>query len=221
MKPSALLLLKTNHEYNDRVTSLARAVFGSLTLFETDHLTPFSEEIGRWNGDYLISYLCQRIVSENLLKRTRTAAINFHPGPPEYPGIGCTNFALYDGASVFGVTCHFMHELVDSGPIIGVQRFTIDASDSVFSLTQKCYSHLADLYGSVLERIDHEASVHPSNEKWTRTPYRRSELDELCRITKDMPDEEVQKRIRATHFPDKPGPYIDIAGSRFFFKKAA
>lgn len=220
MKPSALLLLKTNHEYNDRVTNLARTVFSSLTLLETDRLTPFSEEIFQWNGDYLISYLCQRVVSGIVLRRATTAAINFHPGPPEYPGIGCTNFALYHGVSDFGVTCHFMHECVDSGSIIEVRRFPIEPSDSVFSLTQRCYSHLADLYGSVLEKIDRNEPIHPSSEKWTRTPYRRSELDELCRITKDMPDEEVQNRIRATHFPGKSGPYIDVAGARFFFKKA-
>ena len=33
-----------------------------------------------------------------LIKRCKIAAINFHPGPPQYRGIGCINYALFEKA---------------------------------------------------------------------------------------------------------------------------
>ena len=70
------------------------------------------------------------------------ASENFHPGPPEYPGIGCTNFAIYDAASTFGVTCHHMNPKVDTGNMVSVKRFPLYDNDTVFSLTQRCYGYI-------------------------------------------------------------------------------
>ena len=45
-------------------------------------------------------------------------AINFHPGPPEFRGIGCANFALLKNSKYYGSTAHVMEAKVDSGPIL-------------------------------------------------------------------------------------------------------
>src|SRR5216684_8833236 len=86
---------------------------------------PAPAEFETWEGDYIVSYLSPWIVPEPLLNRARRAAINFHPGPPEYPGIGCTNFALYNNETSYGVTCHHMVPKVDTGAIISVKRFAV------------------------------------------------------------------------------------------------
>lgn len=79
------------------------------------------------------------IIPKGLLERVVKGAINWHPGPPEYSRIGCTNFAIYNNEKEFGITCHYMLDKVDTGKIIGVKRFSILENDTVFSITQKCY----------------------------------------------------------------------------------
>lgn len=170
---------------------------------------PFPDDLLSWKGDYLVSYLSPWIIPGALLERAGVAAINFHPGPPEYPGIGCTNFALYNEETVYGVTCHHMAAKVDTGSIIAVRRFPIFPSDTVWSVTQRCYAHILVLFYEILSTIRAGKPLPVSTETWTRRPYRRSELDELCRLTPEMTPEEQARRIRATTYPGMPGPWLD------------
>jgi methionyl-tRNA formyltransferase len=160
----------------------------------------FPKEALDWKGDIIISYLSQWIIPDNVLKNASVMAINFHPGPPEYPGIGCTNFAVYDGVSEYGVTCHHMLAKVDTGKIISVKRFPVYKTDTVFSITQRCYALILDQCFEILDYIIQEKPLPQSSEHWTRKPYLRKELNRLCRITPDMPIDEITRRIKATNF---------------------
>lgn len=153
-----------------------------------------------------------------MLERASVAAINFHPGPPEYPGISCTNFAIYNQASVFGITCHHMNPKVDTGRIIAVNRFPIFRRDSVYSLTQQCYSHILTLFYEIVSGILEDKPLPKSDKTWQRKPYKRKELNELCAIRPHMPAEEVKKRIRSTSFPGMPGAYVEIGGYKFMLE---
>jgi len=167
---------------------------------------------------YLISYIGPWVIGKNLLDITTLAAINFHPGPPEYPGIGCTNFALYHGAKQFGITVHHMEPKVDSGEIIMVKRFPVAPSDTVWTLSQKCYAYIFAAFCELLPLFKECSDFRGmSNEVWRRKPYTRKELDALCEITEDMSDEEVKRRVRATTYPDMPGAYIKKGGYKFEF----
>lgn len=165
--------------------------------------------------DIVISYLSPWIIPAGLLKTARTFAINFHPGPPNYPGIGCTNFAMYNGETKYGVTCHHIAAKVDTGEIIAVKRFPLRKNDSVFSLTQRCYEHIERLFVEVMNCYLTSDSLPRSSEEWIREPYRRSELEALCRVEIDMPKDEVDRRIRATTYPNMPGAYVELFGYRF------
>ena len=127
-------------------------------------------------------------------------AINFHPGPPAYPGIGCTNFAVYDGVDEYGVTCHHMLAKVDTGKIISVKRFPVYKTDTVFAITQRCYALILNQFFEIMDYIIQEKPFPDCDETWTRKPYLRKELNRLCRITPDMPIEEINRRIKATNF---------------------
>jgi methionyl-tRNA formyltransferase len=153
------------------------------------------------------------------LENAGKAAINFHPGSPEYPGIGCTNFAIYDEAPEFGITCHHMAEAVDTGPIIEVRRFPLLPGDSVLDLTLRCYENILECFIDILENILLARSLPESKENWTRAPYTRRELNDLCRIDTEISEREMHRRIRATVFPNAPGPYIELHGVRFDYCK--
>ena len=43
----------------------------------------------------------------------------------------------------------------------------------------------------------------------------RRELEELCKVTIDMEEEEIKRRIRATTYPGMPGAYIEVSGYKF------
>jgi len=165
--------------------------------------------------DYVLSYLCPIVLPQTILERARVAALNFHPGPPEYPGIGCTNFALYDEAERFGVTCHHMAASVDAGPIVAVRRFPLRSTDTVLSLTRRCHAVLFELFFEIADALIEGRELPSTTESWTRPPYRRRELDALCRIEPDMPDDEIRRRVRATRYPGYPGAYVELAGLRF------
>lgn len=168
--------------------------------------------------DIVLSYLSPWIVPQTVLAQARRSAINFHPGPPEYPGIGCTNFAIYHDAKEYGVTCHHMAASVDSGKIIMVKRFPLYPDDSVYSLTERCYDHIYLVFEEIWAGLVQDRPLPQSKESWKRKPYRRSELNELCRLTPEMSDEEVRRRVRATTFPGCPGAYLEKTGFRFVLK---
>ncbi|MDP3245027.1 MAG: formyltransferase family protein [bacterium] len=175
----------------------------------------FPEHVFDRQYDYVISYVSPWITPKKVLDDTKIAAINFHPGPPEYPGIGCTNFAIYDGVKEFGITVHHMFEKVDTGNIIFVKRFTVLENDTVYSLSQKCYVHIYNTFIEFLPLFVAQAILPKSGESWKRKPFTRKELNELCRVTKNMTDEEIRRRIRATSYPNMPGAFIELAGTKF------
>lgn len=177
----------------------------------------FPEDLMHWKGDYIFSYLSPWIIPNSLLESAEKGAINWHPGPPEYPGIGCTNFALYNNEKDFGITCHYMLAKVDTGKIIEVRRFKILENDSVYSITKKCYSLILNSFYSIIEKISSGEPLLVSVDDWTRKPFTRKELDSLCEITPDMPKDEIERRIRATTY-DKPWAFVEIKGNIFYYQ---
>ncbi|MBT9315653.1 formyltransferase family protein [Leptothoe spongobia] len=178
---------------------------------------PLPESIHSWQGDYIISYLSRWIVPKHLLERACVAAINFHPAPPEYPGIGCNNFALYEEAKEYGVTCHHMAPSVDTGKIIAVKRFPLLASDTVSTLLSRTYDYQQILFYEILNHIFKGEKIPTSEEQWTRKPFSRKEFNKLSKIELDMPKEEISKRVRATNFGIWK-PTLEIQGFTFELK---
>ncbi|MDT4969346.1 MAG: methionyl-tRNA formyltransferase [Acidobacteriota bacterium] len=215
---SVLFLGKQDDSYCEKAQEFIELKFPGATVITGTRQTPLPAEAESWQGDYLLSYLSPWIVPDALLKRARIASINFHPGPPEYPGIGCTNFAIYNNESDFGVTCHHMAPRVDTGKIIAVRRFPLLAADSVYSLTQRCYTQILALFFEMMSGVLAGEELPESTERWTRLPYKRSELNALCRIEPDMTTEEIRRRLRAVTFPGAPGGYVEIGGFRFEYK---
>lgn len=151
--------------------------------------------------DYILNVMGETILPESLLCRARIAALNFHPGPPNYPGRGCVNFALYDNARQFGVTCHRMVEKVDAGPIVMVRRFPIWECDTVKTVLERTHTELLRLFYEIVDYIHYGG--HPPvslGDRWTRKPYTRADLNKLATITVDMDELEIERRIRATSY---------------------
>ena len=195
-----MFLRKKDNQFAQRAEDFIRKYFQQSLIYSGGRKDKLPEEVLNWKGDLMISFISSWIYPEQLLSNVSYAAINFHPGSPEYPGTGCTNFAIYNGAQEYGVTCHHMKAGVDSGKIIAVKKFPVKEADTVYSVTQHCYKLIEEIFYEIMNSILNGQPLPVTNEQWKRKPYTRKQLDELCTITPDMSDEEINKRIKATTY---------------------
>jgi methionyl-tRNA formyltransferase len=208
-----LFLGKAAEESAQRAAAYAEAHFPGARVLLGGSGKPFPSLPAGETYGVVLSYLAPWIVPAEILSRARRAAINFHPGPPEYPGIGCTNFAFYDGVKEYGVTCHHMAPRVDTGAIIRVVRFPVHPTDTVLTVTRRCYAHIATLFYEMVDVILAGGELSRSAETWKRKPYTRSDFNGLLRLTRDMSPEEVRRRVRATTYPGHPAASYDDGGA--------
>lgn len=209
-----LFLRKKDNEYAQRAEDFVRKHFPHSLIFTGGRNDKLPDEVLNWKGDLLVSFISSWIYPEQLLSNAAFAAINFHPGSPEYPGTGCTNFAVYNGAKEYGVTCHHMNAGVDSGKIIAVKRFPVQEGDTVYGITQHCYQLIEETFYEIMNRILQGQPLPETDEQWKRKPFTRKQLDELCTITPDMSQEEINKRIKATTYK-KPWAFTKIGDHIF------
>lgn len=178
-----------------------------------------------WKGDYIFCFRSLFILPQRIIKNARIAAINFHPGPPDYPGSGCINFALYNDSKKYGVTTHIMNEKVDNGAILDVVFFEIDNSDTVDSLLKKTHDKLFFQFKNFINQVflkgenfinkQKEAS---KNIKWKGEALKMKDLENLKIIDKDITKKELQRIVRATYTKDYP-PVIILHGHQFALTK--
>lgn len=209
---------------NDYFSTIA-AEYIKTHIPETDVVYSLREEpipdlVINWRGDYIISYLSQWIIPNTILANAKIGAINLHPGSPSYPGIGCTNFAIYNNEKEFGITCHFMLPKVDTGGIIKVKRFLIHESETVYTLTQRCYSEINNVFFELVDNLLAGNVPTLSGETWLRKAYTRKELNALCQLDITMSEEEVNRRIKATTFGEQKWAYFYIHEKKYLLQKS-
>lgn len=196
-KPDSMLFLgKMRDRHVDRAVEFCNRNFPTVRVCLGAWGDPLPDVAYESNWDCIISYLSRWIVPEEMLQKT-SLAINFHPGSPEYPGYGCNNFAIYEGAGEFGVTCHHMVPRIDAGPIVAVSRFPVLPSDTGGTLLLRAYDRQLALFYDIIERIILGENLPVASEQWTRRPFTRKQFNELGQITPGMSDEEAARRRRA------------------------
>ena len=91
-KLKVLLLGKKNDKYTEIASKICMEKFKFSKIFLASRHDKIDKSIIKWKGDIIISYLFPKLIKKKLLLNTKLMPINFHPGPPKYPGIGCTNY---------------------------------------------------------------------------------------------------------------------------------
>lgn len=211
-----LFLGKAGDAHAARALDFCRTHFTEVSAHLGTWGDALPDEAREWRGDCIVSYLSRWIVPGEMLDRA-SVAINFHPGPPQYPGYGCNAFAIYDDAKEYGVTCHHMAGAVDSGAIVAVRRFAVLPSDNGGTLLERAYDYQLTLFYEVTAQLARGEKLPAAQEGWTRKPYTRREFHELGRITPDMAQQEIARRIRAaTIGPWKPR--LELQGHVFELK---
>ena len=218
--PDILFIGKRDDVFSKIAADYLKQNIPSAIIVYSSRSEPIPDIVTKWKGDYLLSYLSQWIIPAEVLANAKEGGINLHPGSPAYPGIGCTNFAIYNEEREFGITCHFMEPKVDTGRIIKVVRFPIHEKDTVYSITQRCYTIILHVFFELVDNFLQGKKPEAGHEQWQRKPYTRKELNNLCLLTKDMDKQEMKQRIAATTYGKQPWAYIELNGEKFYLKPA-
>lgn len=149
-------------------------------------------------GTRLLSFCSPVIVPGALLRALPRQSYNFHPGPPERPGRYPSVFALYENAATFGVTVHEMRAAVDSGPIVGGQRFNIAPDVDLEALEHVTLMHLLVVFRLLAQHLaTNPAPLPHAAEVWKGRKTSKAHCDALCVVTPDMDPGEADRRRRA------------------------
>ena len=186
-----------------------------LTIESVEQLASLSADVLRRSR--LIAFATPVIVPKTILDQIGYGAVNFHPGPPSYPGWAPAHFALYDEADEFGATVHVMIEKVDAGPIIDLVLFPIPPNTTVLTLEGMAYARLAFLFW----RMARELACHPAlpgalSVEWGTRKYSRRTYVSMCEIPLDISKRELDRRMRIFGSNDfSVAPTIKLHGIEF------
>ena len=166
--------------------------------------------------DLVISLLFWKRIRRPLIQLPGIACINFHPAPlPEFRGIGGYNVAIMENLNYWGAAVHVVDESFDTGDLIDVRRFDIDAlHETAFSLEQKTQQVLFEMFRDTMENVNRDR-------KFTGKPqgegryFSRGDFERLRRIQPDDTREIVARKIRAFWYPPNGGASILINGTEY------
>lgn len=211
-----VLLLTKNDTWCNNVVTLSRMFFGdNLLVYQGSENDEFPN-LPKHDWHALISYRSPWVVPVEYLTRSKFA-FNFHPGSSNYPGYNCYSFALYEKATEYGCVCHHMNKIVDTGIIIAEERFNIYEFETIETLKFRTYVFMQALFQKIIIQFVLENNLSTSENNWSRPPFTRRQYFQLATITKEMSDEEIQLRIRATDYSNQ-GAKIVLGGTEFFNK---
>jgi methionyl-tRNA formyltransferase len=168
------------------------------------------------NIDLVLSFLFWKKIKRELIELPRIGCINFHPAPlPDFRGVGGYNFAIYENLPYWGVSAHFVDESIDTGDIIRVHRFEIDASqETAFSLERKSQDALVDLFIETIDTVRDAGSL-PRSPQGPGRYISTKEFEALRTIRATDTPEEINRKVRAFWYPPYQGATIDIAGTLY------
>lgn len=175
------------------------------------------------NCDYIISFKNYYILKKKEIDKAKYAAINFHPSPPKYRGLGPVNFSIYNQEKFFGCTAHIIDKNIDSGPIIDVKRFKVGRSDDVEKILNKTYKNLEIQAKKILKILAksnknlEKLKIQSKNEKWSKKIVNRGQLENFYRISKNISLKNFKRKILATKYKNF-RPYIIFKNKKFELK---
>ena len=207
--------------YSKKIKDLLKKKSKKLYYFESNKIgEKINNKYLKLNYDYIFCFRSFYILKKNILKKVKKAAINFHPGPPEYRGTGCVNYAVYKNSKFYGCTAHLINEKVDNGKIIDVKKFSIHKKDDISKILNKTYKVMFAQAISLINQIkinfnfiDKQIKKNKKI-KWSIKIKKIKDLDKFYIINKNIKKKDFFKKIHATD-TYKFKPYIKLFGKKF------
>ena len=167
--------------------------------------------------DFVISYMSRYRVKSDVLSLAVRAALNFHAAPlPEFAGWAFYNMAILENASEYGCTCHYMDEGFDTGPILKVRRFPIEASqETAWSLEQKAQEEMIRLFLDFCYMAETQEKLPLQEQDRSKMRYlNRQEFEALKEIHGDADEETIDRCARAFWYPPYECAYLKVGSTK-------
>ncbi len=207
--------------YSKKIRKLLEKNSNKFYYFESNKIgEKIHKKYFKLNYDYIFCFRSFYILRNNIIKKAKKAAINFHPGPPEYRGTGCVNYALYENSKFYGCTAHLINEKVDNGKIIDFKKFNINRKNSISEVLTKTYKTMSSLAISIIKNIKKNPDfvenqiLKNKGIKWSNKIKKLKDLNNFYQINKNIKKKDFLNKIRATDTP-KFKPYIKLYGKKF------
>lgn len=173
--PSEVLYVTECSHWGEIGYETVATAFRSVTPVFWSPGTP-KPDLNGWHGDWIISFKSDLILSRTTIESAKKGALNFHPSPPKYRGVGGYWWALHNNDEVYGVTCHHMDERIDHGAIIKTESFPIWPLETVESLKHRTALHSLGLLNKTLDDILNGKRLTTCGVKWEQHLYTYKEL---------------------------------------------
>ena len=167
--------------------------------------------------DFVISYMFRYRVKSHVIGMARRAALNFHAGPlPEYGGWAFYNIAILENAKEYGCTCHYMDDGFDTGPLLKVRRFPINAKEeTAYSLERKAQQEMISLFLEFCQMAEDSDKLPIEQQDPSKMRYlKQEEFEKLKKIPLDADHETIDRHARAFWYPPYECAYTMIGDTR-------
>ena len=223
MLNSILFLSRKNCKYSTKLKKVLHKITQKLYHVESSYLKEvLNKKLIPKKIDYIICFRSYYILDLEIINRAKYGAINFHPSPPKYRGVGGINYALYANDKYYGSTAHIINRKIDNGNIIDVKNFKISKTDNLDSLLNKCHSNMLNQASLIVKQLKTN-NVYLTNKikksiKYRWGKYRNlKQLNDFYELNKDITKIELKKKIRSTVTRGYK-PYINLHNNRFYLK---
>jgi methionyl-tRNA formyltransferase len=167
--------------------------------------------------DFVISYMFRDLVKNPTLKLAKRAALNFHAGPlPDFGGWAFYNIAILENASEYGCTCHHMDDGFDTGPLLKVRRFPINAKEeTAWSLERKAQQEMMELFIEFLALAESGKDIPKIEQDKSLMRYLDKEsFDKLKEIPQNADEETIDRHARAFFYPPYDCAFVRIGETK-------
>ena len=192
---------------NSRIKTLANQA--KIKLYEIEDINDldFLKELKLLEPDILFNIAFVKLYKPPILSIPRLGCINFHPGPlPKYGGSNGWVWAIINGEIEYGVTFHYMEGKIDTGNIIGLERFPVEKDETGLSLLIKCYKYGAVLFKKTLRNILEGTIVSVPQDLRKRSYYYNNKVPYEGMIDVRWSAAKICNFVRAMSFSPFPNP---------------
>jgi methionyl-tRNA formyltransferase len=186
-----------------------------------------AEIVRRERVDLLLNVHSLRILAPDVLTAPTIGCFNLHPGPlPGFAGLNAPSWAIYEGATRYGCSLHWMTPEVDAGPVAYAAEFDIDPGETGLSLSLKCVRYGLRLLERLL--VDAAASGRaaiPAHEQPAKRRYLRRGPPSGGYVPWAEPAACIDALVRACTFDPFPSPWgapvTCVAGTRVSIRRVS
>jgi methionyl-tRNA formyltransferase len=184
--------------------------------------------VRRERVDLLLNVHSLRILPPDVLALPTIGCFNLHPGPlPGFAGLNAPSWAIYEGATRYGCSLHWMTPEVDAGPVAYSAEFDVDPRDTGLSLTLKCVRHGLPLLEQLLEdaAASGRAAIPADEQPKSKRRYLRRGPPSGGYVPWAEPATRVDALVRACTFDPFPSPWgapvTCVDGTRVSIRRAS